>query len=117
MRLSIEKISSTELIVGWLMSSRSPKDFWPIQLCVFIDFGLEKNKKDIWKLQHQKWPLNSRWPPIFDLLLKPTNRLFYQIFFICFIGCLNTKLLCKNFFLKNSRWRSYSIWRSFGIYF
>jgi hypothetical protein len=24
---------------------RSPKDFWPIHLCVFIDFGLEKIKK------------------------------------------------------------------------
>jgi hypothetical protein len=32
-------------LVGWLMSSRSPKDFRPIQLCVFIDFGLEQIKK------------------------------------------------------------------------
>jgi hypothetical protein len=49
--------------------------------CFFIDFGLEKNKKNIWKLQNLKWPLNSRWQPKFDLLLKSLNRLFYQIFF------------------------------------
>jgi hypothetical protein len=33
-------------------------------------------KKNIWKLQ--KWPLNSRCPPKFDLLLKSTNRLLQQ---------------------------------------
>jgi hypothetical protein len=27
------------------MLSRSPEDFWPIQLCFIIDFGLEKIKK------------------------------------------------------------------------
>jgi hypothetical protein len=26
-------------------NSRSPLDFWPIQLCAYIDFRLEKNKK------------------------------------------------------------------------
>jgi hypothetical protein len=54
---------------------------WPSSIMrFFIDFGLEKNKKNIWKLQNQKWPLDSRWQPKFDLLLKSTNRLFYQIF-------------------------------------
>jgi hypothetical protein len=28
-----------------LKDSRSPYNFWPIEFCVFIDFGLEKNKK------------------------------------------------------------------------
>jgi hypothetical protein len=45
----------------------------------FYRFWAEKNKKkNIRKLQNQIWPLNSRWPPTFDLLLKPTNRLFDQ---------------------------------------
>jgi hypothetical protein len=41
-----------------------------------------------------------RWPPKFDLLRKPKTRLLYQIFLFCLIGCLNTLLLCKNFFSK-----------------
>jgi hypothetical protein len=57
---------------------------------VFIDFGLEENKKNIWKLQNQKWMLNSRWSPKFDLLLKSTNHLFYQKFLVCLIGCPKT---------------------------
>jgi hypothetical protein len=37
-------------------------------------------------------------------------------FFICFIGCLNINLLCKNFFLKNSIWRFFaSFSRKSGI--
>jgi hypothetical protein len=29
-----------------------------------------------------KIPLNSRWPPKFDLLQKSTKRLFYKTFFL-----------------------------------
>jgi hypothetical protein len=57
----------------------------PFALGLLANFVLEKNKKNIWKLQIPKWLLNSRWPPKFDLLLKSTNRLFYQIFF-CLSG-------------------------------
>jgi hypothetical protein len=41
----------------------------------------DSRSKKKWKLPIPKWLLNSRWPPKFDLILKYTNRLFYQFFF------------------------------------
>jgi hypothetical protein len=63
-------------------------NFWPIQLCVFIDFGLEKIKK-IFGSSNIK---NGR------SIQDARQNLIY-------------------FFLKNSRWRPYSIWRFFLAYF
>jgi hypothetical protein len=53
-----------------------------VRLKTFGQFNLDWKKKN-WKLQNQKWPLHSRWPPKFDLLLKSKNRLIYRnkIFF------------------------------------
>jgi hypothetical protein len=87
--------------------------------CNFIDFGLVKNKKNIWKLQNQKWPLNSRWPPKFDLIIKSTNRLFNQTF--CLLKRLSKYLIfIKYFFSQEFKMvptRPYSKWRFFWYLF
>jgi hypothetical protein len=86
---------------------------WPIRLCIFIDFGLEKKKY----LEAPKLKIVAQFKmaPKFDLLLKPTNRLFSQFFLL--YRLFKYLILCKNFFLKNSRWHTNSKWRFFGIFF
>jgi hypothetical protein len=48
--------------------------------------SLHKNWKKYLEAPKSKIPLNSRWPPKFDLLLKSTKRLFYKTFFRLVFG-------------------------------
>jgi hypothetical protein len=43
-----------------------------------IDFDVEKNKKNITRLQKIKWRLNSRWPPTIVFGLEFTNMHVFQ---------------------------------------
>jgi hypothetical protein len=54
-----------------------------------------------------------RWPPKFDLLLKPTNRLFYQFFFALKV------VLIPNFYVKtfSQKFKMAPIWRFFWASF
>jgi hypothetical protein len=51
-----------------------------------IDFDMEKNKKNITRLQKIKWRLISRWPPKIVFGLESTNMHFFQnaFFFLTF---------------------------------
>jgi hypothetical protein len=50
-----------------------------------IDFDVEKNKKNITRLQKIEWRLNLRWPPKIVFGLEFTNmHVFQNAFFLVF---------------------------------
>jgi hypothetical protein len=76
-----------------------------------IDFDVEKNKKNITRLQKIKWRLNSRWPPKIVFGLESTNMHFFQNAFFSSLFLSIADFLWKNFFLLNPKWRLVSRWR------
>jgi hypothetical protein len=75
----------------------------------FLHILEEQTQKNCSSKINSKWPLNSRWLPKLNLLVKTTNHIFSK---------KKSKLtFIEIFFLKNSRWRPYSKWKYFGHLF
>jgi hypothetical protein len=63
-----------------------------------IDFGVEKNQKNITRFQKIKKRLNSRWPPKIVFGLEFTNMHFFsKCFFFAFFSSI-AEFLWKFFF-------------------
>jgi hypothetical protein len=80
------------------VSSRRIEDFYYMFDMDLIDFDVEKNKKNITRLQKIKWRLNSRWPPKIVFGLESTNMHFFQNAFFPDFSSVLQSFYGKTFF-------------------
>jgi hypothetical protein len=76
-------------------------------------YCLRTNSKCCCQKINSKWPLNSRWLPKLNLIVKTTNHLFSKKKFRAVSVCLNKKILLYT----TTKIRLYTTWRFFLLSF